>query len=74
MKLVAAPRSAILPAIVRNASPMRLLAPPPRMNPMPLAIASAVSGSSLMYSPTSRSRRRNRSSASVEAAAAELFN
>ena len=33
MKLVAAPRSAIRPTIVKSASPMRLLAPPPKMNP-----------------------------------------
>ncbi len=52
---------------------MRLLAPPPKMNPTPLAIASEVSGSSLMYSPMSRSRRRSLSSASAAVASAELF-
>ena len=52
---------------------MRLLAPPPTMKPTPLAIASEVRGSSLIYSPMSRLRRRRRSTSSARVAPVELF-
>jgi hypothetical protein len=52
---------------------MRLLAPPPTMNPTPPAIASDVSGSSFIYSPMSRLRRRRRSTSSARVAPVELF-